>query len=197
MLVAEKAREGLTVAHLKWGDAFVFDSGAKEALFLHEQGVTFEIVPGIPAAIGATAYAGIPLSYPGAGDAILLLRGHEGETDASPDVDWDAVARIDGTLVCYGSGSQVPGVLRALLENGASEEESGALIYSGTQPAQRTVTGTLAELLQSTQGAGAGNEAALLVVGEVASLREHLRWFDLRLGLQLMLAGPAPAVASR
>src|SRR5262245_1315187 len=180
MLVAEKARDGLTVAHLKWGDAFVFDSGAKEALFLHEQGVPFEIVPGIPVAIGATAYAGVPLSYPGAGDAILLLRGHEGETDAAPDVDWEAVARIDGTLVCYGSGNQVPAVLRALLDNGALPEENGALIYSGTQPAQRTVTGTLAELLQSTQSTGAGNEPALLVVGEVASLREHLRWFDER-----------------
>jgi len=179
MLVAEKAREGLTVAHLKWGDAFVFDSGAKEALFLHEQGVAFEIVPGIPAAIGATAYAGIPLSYPGAGDAIVLLRGHEGETDAAPDVDWEAVARIDGTLVCYGSANQVPAVLRALLENGASEDESAALIYSGTTPAQRTVTGTLGELLQSTQTT-ADAVPALLVVGEVACLRDHLRWFDER-----------------
>src|SRR6185436_19114407 len=180
MLVAEKAREGLTVAHLKWGDAFVFDSGAKEALFLHEQGVTFEVVPGIPVAIGATAYAGVPLSYPGAGDAILLLRGHEGETDATPDVDWESVARIDGTLVCYGSGNQIPGVLRALLENGASAEEHGALIYSGTLPAQRTVTGTLEELLQTTQSDATNNEPALLVVGEVACLREHLRWFDER-----------------
>ena len=89
MLLAEKARDGHTVARLKWGDAFVFDSGAKEALFLHEQGVPFEVVPGIPAAIGATAYAGVPVTYPGAGDALVLLRGQEAETDAPPDVDWE------------------------------------------------------------------------------------------------------------
>ena len=65
MLVAEKARDGHVVARLKWGDPFVFDSGAKEALFLHEQGVPFEIVPGIPAAIGATAYAGVPAHLSG------------------------------------------------------------------------------------------------------------------------------------
>ena len=64
-LIAEKAREGKTVARLKWGDPFVFDSGGKEALFVHEQRIPFEVVPGIPAAIGASAYAGIPLSYPG------------------------------------------------------------------------------------------------------------------------------------
>jgi uroporphyrinogen III methyltransferase/synthase len=179
MLVAEKAREGLTVAHLKWGDAFVFDSGAKEALFLHEQGVPFEIVPGIPVAIGATAYAGVPLTYPGAGDAILLLRGHEGETDTAPDVDWDAVVRIDGTLVCYGSGRQVPAVLRALVDHGASMDQNAALVYHGTQPNQQTVTGTIGDLLDITQTAAEG-VPALLVVGEVACLRDHLRWFDER-----------------
>ena len=82
MLLAEKARDGHTVARLKWGDAFVFDSGAKEALFLHEQGVPFEVVPSIPAAIGATAYAGVPVTYPGAGDALVLLRGQESEIEA-------------------------------------------------------------------------------------------------------------------
>src|SRR6185295_8472048 len=72
MLLAEKARDGLVVARLKWGDPFVFDSGAKEAMFLHEQGIAFEVVPGVPAAIGGTAYAGVPVTYPGAGDALVL-----------------------------------------------------------------------------------------------------------------------------
>ena len=81
MLVAEKARDGHTVARLKWGDPFVFDSGAKEAMFLHEQGIPFEIVPGVPSAVGATAYAGIPATHPEAGDAFVLLRGHESEAD--------------------------------------------------------------------------------------------------------------------
>src|SRR5688572_30069954 len=74
-LLAEKAREGKTVARLKWGDPFVFDSGGAEALFLHEQGVQFEVVPGIPAAVGVPSYAGVPVTYPGAGDSITLIRG--------------------------------------------------------------------------------------------------------------------------
>lgn len=97
MLIADKARDGLNVARLKWGDPYVFDSGGKEALFLHEQRIAFDVVPGIPAAVGASAYAGIPLTYPGSGDAVVLLRGREGGTDALPDVDWarsrDSTAR--------------------------------------------------------------------------------------------------------
>ena len=64
MLLAEKARDGKTVVRLKWGDPFVFDSGGKEALFLNEQGIPFEVVPGIPVAVGGPAYAGIPVTLP-------------------------------------------------------------------------------------------------------------------------------------
>ena len=74
-LLAEKAREGKTVARLKWGDPFVFDRGGAEALFLHEQGVRFEVVPGIPAGLGAASYAGIPVTYPGGGDTLTFVRG--------------------------------------------------------------------------------------------------------------------------
>jgi uroporphyrinogen III methyltransferase/synthase len=179
MLLAEKARDGHVVARLKWGDPFVFDSGAKEALFLHEQGIAFEVVPGIPAAIGATAYAGIPVTYPGSGDAVVLLRGYEGESDVIPEVDWDALARIDGTLVCYAGGRLVPVVLTALLEHGVEPERPAALICGGTYPGQQTTTGTVRELLDAVTADG-HRAPALLVVGEVASFREHLRWFDER-----------------
>jgi uroporphyrinogen III methyltransferase / synthase len=179
MLVAEKARDGEIVARLKWGDAFVFDSGAKEALFLHEQGVPFEVVPGIPAAVGATAYAGIPVTYPGSGDALVLLRGDEGGADRVPDVDWSALAKLDGTLVCHAGGRVVPTVLDALIKNGVAADETGVLIYKGTLPSQRTVTGTLQELLAMTS-TEPDPSPALLIVGEVTSLREHLRWFDER-----------------
>jgi uroporphyrinogen III methyltransferase/synthase len=179
MLLAEKAREGHLVARLKWGDPFVFDSGAKEALFLHEQGIPFEVVPGVPAAIGAPAYAGVPVTYPGASDALVLLRGHEGGIDDTPEVNWTALAQIDGTLVCYAGGRQVPVILQALLDHGAEADRAVALIYRGTLPAQQTVTGTLKGVLDATATDGAG-DAALLVIGEVASLRNHLRWFDVR-----------------
>ena len=180
MLIAEKARDGHTVARLKWGDPFVFDSGAKEALFLHEQGVSFEVVPGVPAAIGASAYAGIPLTYPGAGDALVLLRGHEDEAGLVPEIDWDALARVDGTIACYAGGRLIPTLLKALLDHGVAPDGAAALIVGGTLPSQRTMTGTVAELLEQTSSETAVAETALLIVGEVASLRDHLRWFDER-----------------
>src|SRR5512135_91537 len=100
-LLAEKAREGKSVARLKWGDPFVFDRGGAEALFLHEQGVRFEVIPGIPAAVAVPAYAGIPITYPGGGDTVAFIRGHEDDGRARPAVDWTTLAHLDGTLVCY------------------------------------------------------------------------------------------------
>ncbi len=179
MLLAEKARDGHTVARLKWGDPFVFDSGAKEAMFLHEQGIEFEIVPGVPSAIGTSAYAGIPMTYPGAGDAVVLVRGQEDEAGELPNVDWQALSALDGTLACYAGGRLVPALLRRLLENGASPDATAALIYRGTRPGQRTLTGTIRTLFEATEGERSP-EPALLIVGKVVGLRNHLRWFDER-----------------
>ena len=176
LLLAEKVREGRTVVRLKWGDPFVFDSGGKEALFLHEQGIAFEVVPGIPVAIGGAAYAGVPLTYPEAGDVLTFVRGHEGETDASPHVDWAKLAGLRGTIVCYAGARQIGPIVHALVSHGRPEGESAALVYDATLPSQQTVQGTLAELPQRAKE----GRAALLVIGAVAGLREHLRWFDAR-----------------
>src|SRR5262249_12692574 len=146
LLLVEKAREGKTVVRLKWGDPFVFDSGGKEALFLHEQQVPFEVVPGVPAPIGAPSYAGIPITYPGAGDVLTLIRGYEGEGDETPKADWARLAGVDGTIVCYAGARQIEAIASALLAHGRSPEESAALIYSGTTAAQETVTGTLGDI---------------------------------------------------
>ncbi|MEO7274339.1 MAG: uroporphyrinogen-III C-methyltransferase, partial [Vicinamibacterales bacterium] len=147
-LIAEKAREGRTVARLKWGDPFVFDSGGKEALFLHEQGVPFEVVPGIPAAIGGLAYAGVPITYPDAGDVVVLIRGHEAETDASPDVDWTALAGLHGTLVCFAGARQIAAMATALVAHGRNADETAALIYDGSLPSQRTIQATLGSIAE-------------------------------------------------
>src|SRR5687767_5044602 len=174
LLLVEKAREGKTVVRLKWGDPFVFDSGGKEALFLHEQQVPFAVVPGIPATIGVPAYAGIPVTYPGAGDVLTLIRGHEAETDEAPKVDWQRVAGLDGTLLCYAGARQIGTIAHALLSNGRSPEESAALIYEGTTASQHTVVGTLGTIAERARE----HQPAMLVIGAVAGLREHLRWFD-------------------
>src|SRR5262249_36177371 len=115
LLLVEKAREGKTVVRLKLGDPFVFDSGGKEALFLHEQQIPFEVIPGVPATIGVPAYAGIPITYPGAGDLVTLVRGHEAETNDPPHVDWDRLAGVDGTLVCYARPQPICPIANPLL----------------------------------------------------------------------------------
>ena len=124
-LLAEKAREGKTVVRLKWGDPFVFDSGGKEALFLHEQRIPFEVVPGIPAAIGCLAYAGVPVTYPGAGDTLTFIRGHESEVDAPPDVDWSRLAGLTGTLVCFAGSRQIGAITEALLSTRTAGGRNG------------------------------------------------------------------------
>src|SRR3954451_8415474 len=137
-LIAEKAREGKVVVRLKWGDPFVFDSGGKEALFLHEQGIPFEVVPGIPITIAGPAYAGIPVTYPEAGDVVVLVRGHENESDGL-QVEWSRLAGLNGTLVCYAGAGQIAAATGALIAHGRAADEAAALIYDATLPSQRTI----------------------------------------------------------
>src|SRR5436190_3658404 len=123
-LLAEKAREGKTVARLKWGDPFFFDRGGAEALFLHEQGVRFEVVPGVPAGIAVPSYAGVPITYPGGGDTLTFLRGHEDDGKARASVDWASLARLDGTIVCYAGPEQLATILSSLLSHGRPPDDS-------------------------------------------------------------------------
>ena len=177
-LLAEKAREGKVVARLKWGDPFLFDRGGEEALFLHEQGIEFEVVPGVPAAIGATAYAGIPITYPGSGDTVTFVRGHEDEGREPKRIDWEALAKLDGTIVSYAGPQQLSKMVNALIDHGRSPEEPAAVIMRGTLSSQQTITSTLGELRDRLKQESIG--AGLLIVGKVVNFREHLRWFDSR-----------------
>ena len=200
-LLAEKAREGRIVARLKWGDPFVFDRGGEEALFLHEQGVPFEIVPGIPAAIGVPSYAGVPVTYPGAGDTLTLVRGHEDESQTAPQVDWTSLAKLKGTVVCYAGSRQLAAILDALLSHGRGRAEAAAVIFQGTHPGQQTWQGTLEDLAERVRQSPP-REPSILVVGRVTALRDHLRWFDERplFGRRIVVTRPredAPELVDR
>ena len=190
-LLAEKAREGKTVARLKWGDPFVFDRGGTEALFLHEQGVRFEVVPGIPAGIAVPSYAGIPITYPGGGDTVTFIRGHEDDGKARASIDWANLAHLDGTLVCYAGPAHLPDMLRALLAHGRPPDDSAAIVYDGTLPTQTTIAGTLNEIADAVEQS-ADRRPGMLVVGRVVALREHLRWFDTRplFGKRILVTRP-------
>src|SRR5665213_1545323 len=197
-LLAEKAREGKTVARLKWGDPFVFDSGGAEVLFLHEHGVRFEVVPGVPVCIAAPAYAGVPITYSGGGDTITLIRGYEdeGKAERNIDVDWTSLARLDGTLVCYAGPGQLPQIVSALLSHGRSADESAAVTYDGTLPTQHTIAGTLADIAETMEKA-ADPRPGVLIAGRVAALREHLRWYDARplFGKRVLVTRPRDQAA--
>lgn len=195
-LVAEKAREGKLVARLKWGDPFVFDRGGEEALFLHEHGIPFEIVPGIPATLGTPAYAGVPLSYPGGGDTITLVRGYEDESRTPPDIDWASLAKLDGTVVCYVGAQQLPRMLEALVAHGWPPDDQAVVVYNGTTASQESLSGTLVELIDAVRH-NHRRTPAILVTGRVAGFREHLRWFDARplFGRRVLVTRPREQAA--
>jgi len=190
-LLAEKAREGKIVARLKWGDPFVFDRGGTEALFLHEQGVRFEVVPGVPAGIAAPSYAGVPITYPGGGDTLTFIRGHEDAGKARASIDWASLAKLDGTVVCYAGPDQLPNILSELVSHGRSVDDSAAVVYDGTLPTQQTIVGSLDEIADAIKKTG-DRRPAILVVGRVTALREHLRWFDARplFGKRILVTRP-------
>jgi uroporphyrinogen III methyltransferase / synthase len=196
-LLAEKAREGKVVARLKWGDPFVFDRGGEEALFLHEHAVQFEVVPGIPAAIGVPAYAGIPITYPGGGDTVTFVRGHEAEHAKKPHVDWASLCKLGGTVVCYSGPKQLPGILDSMRTHGWSDGDAAALVFNGTLPEQETVQSTIGDLATTMARQPRFKGPAILVVGRVAGLRDHLRWFDARplFGRRIVVTRPREQAA--
>ena len=135
------------VARLKWGDPFVFDRGGEEALFLHEHGVPFEVVPGIPAAIGVPAYAGIPMTYPGGGDTVTLVRGHEDRAGKKPQSTGRAWRKLDGTRRLLLRPATAAGdARRDAVARPADERDRRRSIFNGTLPDQETVQATIGEL---------------------------------------------------
>jgi uroporphyrinogen III methyltransferase / synthase len=179
LLISEKAREGKIVVRLKWGDPFFFDSGGKEAIFLHQQGIAFEVIPGLPAGIAVPSYAGVPVTYPGAGESVTFVKGFEDGSQTAARIDWMALAHLGGTVVCYAGARQVPAVLQSMLEGGRAEDEPVAIVQDGSLPSQRTLTGTLGELAMRVAGE-TRRGSSIVIIGKVAGLREHLRWFDAR-----------------
>ncbi|MGD9906724.1 MAG: uroporphyrinogen-III C-methyltransferase [Vicinamibacterales bacterium] len=178
-LLAEKAREGKVVARVKQGDPFIFDRGGEEALFLHEQGIPFEVVPGVPMSLGAATFAGIPLTYPGGGDTLTFVRGHEAGARGRTAVAWASLAGLGGTIACYGSQPDLERVARELLAHGRSGDDSAALVSRGTLAGQETAVGTLTAVAAQLRDQPL-DAPATLVVGNVVGLRDHLRWFDQR-----------------
>ncbi len=169
------AKEGKRVLRLKGGDPFIFGRGGEEIETLAQEGIPFQIVPGITAASGCAAYAGIPLTHRDYAQSCLFLTGHVKE--GKIDLDWHHLAQPQRTLVFY-MGLQGIGIICAkLMEHGLPATLPAALVERGTTHDQRVHIGTLATLPDRVQHYPV-RPPTLLIVGEVAKLHEKLRWFE-------------------
>jgi len=178
-LIVEKARAGHTVTRLKGGDPFIFGRGGEEAQILAEAGIPFEIVPGVTSAIAAPAYAGIPLTHRRLVSTLTFITGHEDPARSDSRIDWQALAAGGGTLVFLMGVKNLPHIVRSLSENGLSLRTPVALVRWGTTAHQVTITGCLENIVQRVAEAGL-KAPAVIVVGDVVSLRKELKWFENR-----------------
>ncbi|HEY8297881.1 MAG TPA: uroporphyrinogen-III C-methyltransferase [Candidatus Baltobacteraceae bacterium] len=176
-LMVRKAREGKRIVRLKGGDPFVFGRGGEEAQALHAARVPFEIVPGITSAIAAPAYAGIPVTHREHNVAFTVVTGHEDPTKGASTIDWGKLADPHQTLVLLMAMGNLREIVARLLENGLPAQRPAAVIKDGTRPTQQTVVATLATVAEAVEREGIG-APAIVIIGEVAALREEIAWFD-------------------
>ncbi len=175
----EAARTGRRVVRLKGGDPCVFGRGAEEAEVLAEAGIPFEIVPGVTAALGAAAFAGISLTHRACASAVAFVTGHENPNKPESMLDWHALARFPGTLVLYMGMSRIERIVNSLISEGKDPATPAAVVQNATLGAQRTLTTTLAELPRRTREEGF-SAPALIMIGPVVARREELAWFERR-----------------
>ncbi len=175
-LLVQLAQQGKRVCRLKGGDPFIFGRGGEELEALAAAGVRFEVVPGVTAAAGCAAYAGIPLTHRDHAQSLVFVTGHT-KDEAGDTVDWDHLARPAQTVVFYMGLGHLERIVSRLRAHGAPESRAAAIIEQGTRAQQRVVTGTLADLAQKARHAGI-QSPALLIVGEVTRLHETLQWFN-------------------
>ncbi|OXX37750.1 uroporphyrinogen-III C-methyltransferase [Vibrio sp. V09_P4A23P171] len=171
-LLIDFAQQGYKVVRIKGGDPFMFGRGGEELEVLFDAGVKFQVIPGITAAAGATAYAGIPLTHRDYAQSALFVTGHlKAEND---DMDWSTLARGNQTLVIYMGLMKSSYIQQQLIEHGRQANTPIAIIERGTQRSQKVFKGQLSDLSQLAVQAQA---PALIVVGEVVALSEKLHWF--------------------
>jgi uroporphyrin-III C-methyltransferase / precorrin-2 dehydrogenase / sirohydrochlorin ferrochelatase len=174
-LLVEHARRGRRVLRLKAGDPFIFGRGGEEIEKLAREGVQFEVVPGITAALGAAAYAGIPLTHRDHAQACIFVTGTL--KDGGLDLDWDALARPRQTVVIYMGFQNLPELCARLVQHGMPASTPAAIVQQATTGNQRVVTATLATLPAQAERAHL-HPPTLIIVGEVVGLREKLSWFE-------------------
>jgi uroporphyrin-III C-methyltransferase len=168
-LLVEKAREGKDVVRLKGGDPYLFGRGGEEAERLAEEGIGFEVVPGISSAIAVPAYAGIPVTHREYASMVTFLTGHEDPAKTESALDWKYLASSPGTLVILMGVKRLRRNMEELARNGKNPQTPVAVIEKGTRPDQRVTLGTIADIADIAERAGV-KAPAITVVGDVVNV---------------------------
>ncbi len=173
-LLADLAKAGKRVARLKGGDPFIFGRGGEEIETLMQQGIQFQVIPGITAASGCAAYAGIPLTHRDHAQSCTFVTGHL--KDDSINLNWTQLAAPQQTIVVYMGLVGLEKICLALIEHGSPTDLPIALVQQGTTTTQRVITGTLATL-PAKVASMAITPPTLIIIGTVVTLHDQLRWF--------------------
>ena len=178
-LLIKHAQEGKVVVRLKGGDPFIFGRGGEEAMALVNKGIPYEVVPGITSAIAASAYAGIPVTHRDFASSVAFVTGHSAALHPDSNINWEYLAKGVDTLVVYMGVAHLKQIVERLIGYGRDRNTPVSLIRVGTTPQQSVIQGTLVDIVEKVETAEL-TSPAIIVVGEVNRLREHLRWFDTR-----------------
>ena len=170
------AKQGKKVLRLKGGDPFIFGRGGEEAEFLFDNGVEFEIIPGISSAIGAAAYAGIPLTHRQYASSLAIVTGHEDENKSEPIVKWDRLADAADTIVILMGMEKLEHICCNLIDAGMNRNTEIAIIENGTLKTQRVISGTLVDILHKVEYSRV-KPPAIIIIGKVVTLCKKISWF--------------------